>query len=128
MTPLLLLCGVTAVALGTWRGYVNAREALGPVVHDGEPTRTAIEAARPLLQRTRVRRFLRGLAASLAWLAVAMYGLFLVSAAEVPVSGSSDSFVAVQSCFSISDNSRVDQSLAQRVPLICAFFLHLGEV
>jgi hypothetical protein len=62
---------------------VNAREALGPVAHDGEPTRTAIEAARPVLQRARVRPFLRRVAASLAWLAVAMYGLFLATAAEV---------------------------------------------
>jgi hypothetical protein len=83
MGPVLLLCGLAAVTIGTWRGYVNAREVLAPLVHAGEPTRTAVEATRPVLERTRVRRAARSLAASVGWLAVAMYGLFLVSAAEL---------------------------------------------
>jgi hypothetical protein len=82
VSGLVLLCGLTALVVGTWRGYLNAREALAPIAHDGDPTRATIEAARPLLARSRVRRFMRGLATSLVWLTVAMYGLFLVSAAE----------------------------------------------
>ena len=65
--------------VGAWRGYAVAREAIAPLAHDGEPTRTAIEATRPLLARARVRLFVRRLAASLAWIAVALYGLFLLS-------------------------------------------------
>ena len=68
--------------LGNWElagSYVAARGALGPLIHDGEPTRTAIEAARPLLARTRVRRVAGRVALSVGWLVVAMYGLFLLS-------------------------------------------------
>ena len=43
----LLVCGLVAAVLGTWRGYVVAREAVGPFVHEGDPTRTLIEAAAP---------------------------------------------------------------------------------
>ena len=44
----LIACGVVAIAVGTWRGYVVAREALGPMVHDdGDPTRRAIDATPP---------------------------------------------------------------------------------
>ncbi len=80
---LLLLCGATAAAIGSWRGYANAREALAPIVNEGDPTRAAVEAGRPLLERTRVRRFVRCAATSIVWLVVAMYGLFLVASAEV---------------------------------------------
>jgi len=83
MPALLLLCGLTVTAIATWRGYINAREALGPLTHEGDPTRAAIEAARPVLARARVRRFLRSAAISLTWVVVAMYGLFLASAAEM---------------------------------------------
>ena len=83
MGPVLLLTGVVAIAIGSWRGYVNARAVLAPLAHPGEPTRTALEATQPLVERARVRRAVRSLAASLAWLALAMYGLFLVAAAEV---------------------------------------------
>jgi len=79
METLLTICGLTAAILGTWRSYVNARAALGPLVHEGEPTRSAIEAAWPIHRRSRVRTFVRRVAASVAWLAVAMYGLFLAS-------------------------------------------------
>ena len=79
---ILFLCGVTAVVVGTWRGYLNAREAIAPLVHAGEPTRTAVDAGRPVLERARVRRFVRGAAISIGWLGVAMYGLFLVASAE----------------------------------------------
>ena len=41
--PLLIACGVIAIVVGMWRGYVVAREALGPMIHDdGDPTRRAI--------------------------------------------------------------------------------------
>jgi len=83
MATLLLISGLTVTAIATWRGYANAREALSPVAHDGDPTRAAIEAARPIVARTRFRRFVRGVATSLGWLVLAMYGLFLASSAEL---------------------------------------------
>jgi hypothetical protein len=82
MSAVLVLTGLVAVAIGTWRGYVNARLVLAPLVHPGEPARTAVEATQPLLARARVRRAARHVLVSLAWLAVAMYGLFLVASAE----------------------------------------------
>ena len=60
-------------------GYAVAREAISPLVHAGEPTRTAIEATRPLLARPRVRLFVRRLTTSIGWIAIALYGLFLAS-------------------------------------------------
>ncbi len=82
MGPVLLITGLVATAIGSWRGYVNARAVLAPLAHPGEPTRTAVEATRPVTERARVRRAVRNLTASLAWLAMAMYGVFLVAAAE----------------------------------------------
>jgi hypothetical protein len=79
MGTLLVLAGLATAFLASWRGYAAARAALGPLVHDGEPTRTAIEAARPVLARTRVRRFARQVALAIGWLLVATYGLFLLS-------------------------------------------------
>jgi hypothetical protein len=79
MQLLLETCGIVAVVIGGWRSYAMAREALGPVAHQGDPTRTALEAGRPILERTRVRLFLRRVAISLAWLLVAGYGLYLVA-------------------------------------------------
>ncbi len=78
---ILLACGLTAASVGTWRGYANARLALLPLVADGDPTRRSVEAARPLVARPRVRRFLRGAATALVWLVIAMYGLLLVATA-----------------------------------------------
>jgi hypothetical protein len=79
MGPVLLISGIVATAFGTWRGYRHARDVIAPLAHPGEPTRTAVETTQPLVQRARVRRAVRSLGASLAWLAVAMYGLFLAS-------------------------------------------------
>jgi hypothetical protein len=76
------LCGLTAAFVGAWRGYAVAREAISPLVHAGEPTRAAIEATRPLLARPRVRLFVRRLAISIGWIAVALYGLFLASVGQ----------------------------------------------
>jgi hypothetical protein len=78
----LLLSGVAAVVIGTWRGYANARAVLAPLVHPGEPTRTAVEATQPLTERARVRRAARNVAAAVGWLVLAMYGLFLISSFE----------------------------------------------
>jgi len=80
MRLILETCGLVAVAIGGWRSYVMAREALGPIVHEGDPTRTALEDGQPMLARSRVRLFLRRVALSLAWLIVAGYGLYLVVA------------------------------------------------
>jgi hypothetical protein len=82
MQLLLETCGAVAVVIGGWRSYAMAREALGPVAHQGDPTRTALEAGRPILERTRVRLFLRRVAISLAWLLVAGYGLYLVAVGQ----------------------------------------------
>lgn len=79
MGAILGLCGLTAACLGAWRGYAVAREAISPLIHAGEPTRTAIEATRPLLARARVRLFVRRLTVSIGWIAIALYGLFLAS-------------------------------------------------
>jgi hypothetical protein len=75
----LVACGSIALVVGTWRGYLVAREALGPIVHDeGEPTRRAIDATRPPLARMRVRAFARRTAVAIGWLVVAAYGLALI--------------------------------------------------
>ena len=72
-------CGLVIAVFGTWRGYANARAAIVSLAAAGDPTREALEAARPILARTRMRRFVRPLVVALLWLAVAMYGLFMVS-------------------------------------------------
>jgi hypothetical protein len=79
MGLLLMACGLALAVVGTWSGYRNAREAIAPAVHESDPTRRAIEAARPFHARAGVRRFAKSVAASLAWLALALYGLFLAS-------------------------------------------------
>jgi hypothetical protein len=82
MEPVLLLSGAVVAAFGVWRGYANARLVVAPLVHPGESTRTAVEATRPLAERARMRRAARNLGAAVGWLALAMYGLFLVASAE----------------------------------------------
>ncbi len=85
MNFLLILCGTIAATIGLYRGFVLAREALAPLAHDGDPTRTAIEATRPFPARPRVRRFVSRVFGAVVWIAVAMYGLYLVSwAAGLP--------------------------------------------
>jgi hypothetical protein len=84
MGVLLIGCGVVTVALGAWRGFVVAREALGPMVHDdGDPTRRAIDATRPPLARMRVRTFARRTVVAIGWLVVAAYGLVLIEQGTV---------------------------------------------
>jgi hypothetical protein len=77
MGAILGFCGLVAVIVGTWRGYAVARQAISPLVHGGDATRTAIEATRPLLDRPRVRLVFRRLAISIGWIVIALYGLFL---------------------------------------------------
>ena len=80
--PVLLLSGLLVALIGTWRGYANARLVVAPLVHPGEPTRTAVEATQPLSERARVRRAARNLLVAVGWLLIAMYGLYLVATAE----------------------------------------------
>jgi hypothetical protein len=75
----LTACGLVTATFGTWRGYANARDALVSLARDGDPTRAAIDASRPVLARTRVRRFVRPVVAAMLWLAIAMYGLPMLS-------------------------------------------------
>jgi hypothetical protein len=78
----LFVSGAVAAIIGTWRGWVVAREALAPLVHEGDATRTLIDAGRPVHARMRVRRFARTVVVALGWLVIAMYGLFLVAVAS----------------------------------------------
>jgi hypothetical protein len=80
MGSLIVVCGLIVLAVAAWRGYTLAREALGPVIREGEPTRSAIESARPVHARYRVRLFLRRVIAAVGWIVVALYGLFLAQA------------------------------------------------
>jgi hypothetical protein len=79
MPFLLTFCGLVAFGIGAWRGCAAVRQALAPLVHDGEPTRSAIEAARSVQDRFRVRLFVRRVTGSVGWLIVALYGLYLLS-------------------------------------------------
>ena len=74
-----IVSGLFAMAYGSWRGYVAARSALVPLLRDGDPTRTLIEAGRPIHARVRVRLALRQVAVSFAWLTVALYGMYLAT-------------------------------------------------
>ena len=75
----LILTGSFALAWGLVRGYLSARAALLPLAGEGEPTRTLIEASKPVYARTRVRTSVRRAGSAVVWLVVAMYGLFLVT-------------------------------------------------
>lgn len=78
---ILLLCGGLLAGVGTWRGYVAARSALGPIAHraDGDPTRAAVEAVQPRVARARARAAVVSVVRAVAWLGLALYGLFLAS-------------------------------------------------
>jgi len=77
MGLLLMICGLVLTGTGTWFGYRNAREAIVPAMGAGDPTRAAIDAARPLDARVGMRRVVRSVAAAIAWLVLALYGLYL---------------------------------------------------
>jgi hypothetical protein len=89
MGALLVACGLVLAGVGTWSGYRNARAALLPFLDgadpagSGDPTRAAIDAARPVHARAGVRRAVRSTAAAVAWLVLALYGLFLASTGSV---------------------------------------------
>jgi hypothetical protein len=76
----LVLSGAIAMVHGSWRGYAAARAALLPLVREGDPTRTLIEAGRPIHARTRIRFAVRNVLLAIGWLAIAMYGMYLVTA------------------------------------------------
>jgi hypothetical protein len=80
---LLVTCGFVLAGIGTWYGYRSARDAIVSAVREGDSTRAAVDAARPVHARAHVRRFARSMAASLGWLALALYGLFLGSTGAV---------------------------------------------
>jgi hypothetical protein len=83
---ILVICGLAASVIGAWQTSVHAREAFAAAAHAGDPTRAALEASRPLLARTRVRRVIRGAASSILWLIIALYGLLLIGiAGTLPV-------------------------------------------
>src|SRR5262249_34282162 len=75
----LVLAGLVLFVAATSRGYVAARSALLPLVGEGDPTRTLIDATRPLRERPRVRVAARSVAISIGWIVVAGYGLFLAT-------------------------------------------------
>jgi hypothetical protein len=80
MTGVVLVwSGVFLAFWGTWRGYAAARGALLPLVRQGDPTRSLVDAARPVHERTRVRLAARNVAFAVLWLVVAMYGLYLAT-------------------------------------------------
>ena len=83
ISAVLVACGVVAVVVGAWRGYLAARSALAPLVQPRDETRTLLESGRPMLERPRVRRAIRNVAFSVGWLGVALYGLFLASVGGV---------------------------------------------
>lgn len=79
LSVVLVATGAFLAACGCLRGYGAARAALLPLVRAGEPTRTLVEASRPLAARTRVRATVRRALGAVGWLALAMYGLYLAT-------------------------------------------------
>jgi hypothetical protein len=75
---LLLTCGFVLVVVGLARSYLLARQAIAPLVHQGDPTRAAIEALRPLPMRPRFRTAALRAVMSMAWLVISLYGLYFV--------------------------------------------------
>jgi hypothetical protein len=79
VAAVLVFSGSFATAYGCWRGYAAARGVVAPLVVEGDATRQLVEATRPVHARAKVRAALRALGLSLFWLAIAMYGLYLVT-------------------------------------------------
>jgi hypothetical protein len=50
-----------------------------PLEREGDPTRTLIEAGRPIHARTRVRLAARHVLLAIGWLTVALYGMYLAT-------------------------------------------------
>jgi hypothetical protein len=86
MTPVALVlgaCGLVLMIVGLLRSYLVARTAIAPLIHQGDPTRAAIEALRPLPFRPKFRTVLIRALVSMGWLALSLYGLYLVVRASV---------------------------------------------
>jgi len=83
MGALLIACGLVLAAVGTWSGYRNAREAMLPLLREGDPTRAAIDASRPVHERAGLRQTVRSVVAAVTWLVLALYGLYLASTGSV---------------------------------------------
>ncbi len=79
LAVVLLASGLVALGYGSWRGYAAARAALLPLLRDGDETRSLIDATRPVLDRTRIRQAARNVVVAVAWIGVAMYGLYLAT-------------------------------------------------
>jgi hypothetical protein len=80
MTGVVLVsAGVFLAFWGAWRGYGAARAALVPLVRDGDPTRSLVDATRPVHARVRVRLAARNVVAAVVWLGIAMYGMYLAT-------------------------------------------------
>jgi hypothetical protein len=80
MTGVVLVwAGVFLAFWGAWRGYGAARSALAPLVRDGDPTRSLVDATRPVHARVRVRLAARNVVTAVAWLGIAMYGMYLAT-------------------------------------------------
>jgi hypothetical protein len=79
LSAVLLATGLFSVVYGCLRGYAAARAALLPLVREGDPTRSLIEATRPVHARTRVRIAARNVVLAVLWLGIAMYGMYLVT-------------------------------------------------
>jgi hypothetical protein len=75
---ILATCGFVLTAIAVWRSYTSARHALAPLAHQGDPTRAALEALRPLPFRPKVRTAVSRVLLAVGWLAVALYGLYFV--------------------------------------------------
>lgn len=82
----LVASGLFAMAWGSWRGYRAARAAMLPLVREGDPTRTLVEAGQPAHARARVRLALRQVLLALGWLTVAVYGMYLATVGTAAVS------------------------------------------
>lgn len=72
------VCGVILVTIGGWRSYAMVLEAMQPIADDGDPTRIALEASRPVPFRPRVRTLARRIAVSIGWLVLAFFGAYLI--------------------------------------------------
>ena len=75
---LLLTCGFVLVVVGLVRSYSLVRQAIAPLIHQGDPTRAAIEALRPLPMRPRFRVAAMRAVMAMAWLVISLYGLYFV--------------------------------------------------
>ena len=83
MTGVVLVwAGVFLAFWGAWRGYGAARAALVPLLRDGDPTRSLVDATRPVHARVRVRLAARNVVTAVAWLGIAMYGMYLATVGD----------------------------------------------